>query len=70
MNDSTIICDEVIKSCDEKIKTITTNVNNENIICKTQNFYILLAFLITITLLIAFSMYCYLIKYQTITKLK
>ena len=70
MNDSTIICDEVIKSSDEKIKTITTNVNNENIICKTQNFYILLAFLITITLLIAFSMYCYLIKYQTITKLK
>ena len=32
--------------------------------CKTQNFYILLAFvLITIALLIAVSIYCYLIKY-------
>ena len=33
--------------------------------CKIQNFYILLAFLlITIDLLIAVSIYCYLIKYQ------
>ena len=33
--------------------------------CKTQNFNILLAFLlITITLLTAISIYCYLIKYQ------
>ena len=33
--------------------------------CKSQNFYILLAFLlITITLLIAVSIYCYLIKYR------
>ena len=33
-------------------------------IFKTQNFYILLAFLlITIALLIAVSIYCYLIKY-------
>ena len=32
---------------------------------KTQNFYILLAFsLITIALLVAVSVYCYLIKYQ------
>ena len=32
--------------------------------CKTQNFYILLAFLlITIALLVAVSIYCYLIKY-------
>ena len=32
--------------------------------CKTQNFYILLAFLlIAIVLLIAVSIYCYLIKY-------
>ena len=33
--------------------------------CKSQNFNILLAFLlITITLLIAVSIYCYLIKYR------
>ena len=33
--------------------------------CKTQNFYILLYFLsINIALLIAVSIYCYLIKYQ------
>ena len=33
--------------------------------CKTQHFHILLAFLlITIALLIAFSIYCYLIKYR------
>ena len=37
-----------------------------NITCKTQNFYILFAFLlIVITLLIAVSIYCYLIKYRT-----
>ena len=33
--------------------------------CKTQNFYILLVFiLITMTLFIVVSIYCYLIKYQ------
>ena len=33
--------------------------------CKTQNFYILLAFsLITVALLIDVSIYCYLIKYR------
>ena len=33
--------------------------------CKTQNFYILLAFLlITTAVLIAVSIYCYLIKYR------
>ena len=38
----------------------------KNITCRTQNFYILLAFLlITIALLIALSIYCYLTKYQT-----
>ena len=65
MDDSVIIYDEVIKSYDEEIKIILTNFNEKNITCKTQNFYILLAFLlITITLLIAVSIYCYLIKYQ------
>ena len=34
--------------------------------CKTQNFYILLPFLlITIVLLIVVSIYCYLIKYKS-----
>ena len=34
--------------------------------CKTQNFYILFGFLlITIALLIAVSIYCYLIKYKS-----
>ena len=35
------------------------------LVCKTQNLYILLAFLlITIALLIAVIIYCYLIKYR------
>ena len=39
---------------------------NKNIICETKSFYILLAFLlITIALLIAVSIYCYLIKYKS-----
>ena len=70
MDDSAIICDEIIKPYDEK-KTIPRNFNEKNITCKTQNFYILLAFLlITITLLIAVSTYRYLIKYQAKQKHK
>ena len=66
MDDSVIICDEVIDSYYEKIKTIPTNFNEKNITCKRQNFYILLAFLlITITLLRGISIYCCLIKYHT-----
>ena len=65
MDDSMITCNEVINWYDEKIRTIPTNFNEKNITCKTQSFYILLSFLlITITLLIAVSIYCYLIKYQ------
>ena len=38
---------------------------NKNIVCETKSFYILLAFLlITIALLIAVSVYCYLIKHK------
>ena len=44
MDDWAIICDEVIKSYNEEIKTISTNFNEKNISCKTQNFYILSAF--------------------------
>ena len=66
MDDSVIICDEVIDSYYEKIKTIPRNFNEKNITCKRQNFYILLAFLlITITLLRGISIYCCLIKYHT-----
>ena len=65
MDDSGIICDEVIEQYDEKTKTIPINFNEKKAICKTQNFYILLAFLlIIIELLIAVSIYCYLIKYR------
>ena len=60
MDNSAIICDEAVQSYEEK-----TNFNEKNATCKTQNFCILLAFLlITITLLIAVSIYCYLIKYR------
>ena len=55
-----IMCDELIESYEEE-----TNFNKKKATCKTQNFYILLAFLlITIALLIAVSIYCYLIKYR------
>ena len=56
MDDSMITCKEVINSYDEKIKTIPTNFYEKNITCKTQNLYILLAFLlIIITLLTVVS---------------
>ena len=66
MDGSMITCAEVINSFDEEIKTILTNFNEKKVTCKTQNFCILLAFLlITIALLIAVSIYCYMMKYQT-----
>ena len=65
MDDSMIICDEVITSYKEEVKTIPTNFNEKKVTCKTQNFYILLAFLlITIALLTTVSINFYLIKYQ------
>ena len=58
------MCDEIIDSYDEETKTLPTNFNEKKGTCKTQNFYTLLAFLlITIALLAAVSIYCYLIKY-------
>ena len=64
MDDSAITFDEVIESYGEETKTIPTNFNEKKVICKMQNFYILLAFLlIAIALSIAVSIYCYLIKY-------
>ena len=65
MDDSVVMCDEIVESYNEETKTIPTNFNKEKANGKTHNFYILLAFsLITITLLIAVSIYCYLINYQ------
>ena len=62
MDDSAIICDEIIeadaeaKYNDEETKTVPANFNEKNAICKTKNLYILLVFfLITIALLIVFT---------------
>ena len=63
IDNSAIMCDKVIESFDKETKTIPTNSNKKKVICKTQNFYILLAFLLIIIALIAISIYCYLIKY-------
>ena len=65
MDDSAFTCDEFIEPYSEEIKTIPTKSNEKKVTCKTQSFYILLTFLlITITLLIVFSIYCSLIKYR------
>ena len=57
--------DDSVITCDETIDLEETNFNEKNITCKTKNLYIFLAFLlITITLLIAVSIYCYLKKYR------
>ena len=54
-----------LESCDEEIKINPPNFNEKKVTCKTDSSYILLAFLlITIALLIAVSIYRYLIKYQ------
>ena len=67
MVDSAIIIDEVIESYGEdteaksfdETKTVPTNFNEKKKTCKTQNFYILLVFLlITIALLMAVSICC------------
>ena len=57
--------DEVIESFDEETKTIPANFNEKKPTLKTRNFFTLLEVLcITIALLIAASIYCYLRKYQ------
>ena len=59
------MCDEVIESYNEETKTIPIDFKEMKAICQIQNIYILLAFLlINNALLIAVSIYCYLIKYQ------
>ena len=72
MGNSAITCVEIIESSNEDVKaksydetkTILINFSEKKSTCKTQNFYILLAFLlIIIALLIAVRIYCYLIKH-------
>ena len=48
MDDSTIICDDVTESYGEEIKTIPKNFKEKKATCKTQSFYILLVFLLTL----------------------
>ena len=56
--------DEVIESYNEETKPIPINFNEKKATCKTENLFILLAFLlITIALLVAVGIYFYLIKY-------
>ena len=65
MDDSVITCDESYAKLSPKDDEEETNFNEKKATCKSQNFYILLEFLlITLILLIAVSIYRYLIKYQ------
>ena len=48
MDDSTIICDDLPESYGEEIKTIPKNFKEKKVTCKTQSFYILLVFLLTL----------------------
>ena len=58
LNDSAIICDEVIESYNEEMKTIPTNFNEKKASYETQNVYIFLSFILTIVvLLIAVSIH-------------
>ena len=71
MDDSVITCDEILeaeaKSGNKGTKAIPTNFNEKKlkkITCKIQNLYLLLAFLlIIILLLVAISVYHYVIKW-------
>ena len=70
MDDSVIMCDEVIESQGknteaklyDQIKTVPTNFNEKKQPVK-HKISIFAFLLITIALLIAVSIYCYLIKY-------
>ena len=63
IEDSVITCDEIIDA--EETVTVTTNLMKKKQRVK-QNFYILIAvLLITIALLIAFSIYCYMVKLKS-----
>ena len=68
MDDSAIMCDQIIESyakLSPEDDYVETNFNEKKPTYKTQNFFILLAFLLfTMSFLIAVSIYCYLIKYH------
>ena len=65
MYDSVITCDEILEPYDDETRIVPTNFNEKKVACKTENVYILLTFLlIAIALLIAVTIYCYLIKHQ------
>ena len=60
IDDSVMTCDKIIEAKETKIEQFLV----KNATSKTKNFCILLVFLlITISLLIAVSIHCYLIKY-------
>ena len=62
IDDSVITCNEI----KEEIKTVITNFNETNAIFKTKTIlYFTCFFIYCIILLIAVSIYCYLIKYRT-----
>ena len=64
MDNSAIISDEIINvNAKAKSKNKETNFNEKNITCKTQNFYFTGFLVITIILLVAVIIYCYLIKH-------
>ena len=55
------MCDEII----EETRKVSTNFNEKNATTKIKNVYILINFLLTtVAILIAVSIYCYLIKYK------
>ena len=61
------IIDDLMNTCEEIIettKTVRTNFNEKQVTCETKHFCILLTFLLaTIAILVAVSVYSYLIKY-------
>ena len=64
MRDNVIETTKGIMTKTVPAKSIPTNPNEKKVICKMKNFYITLAFLlVTMTLLIVVSIYCF-IKYR------
>ena len=48
IDNSTIICDELIKPYDEEIKTIPINFNEKKVTCKRQKCFILMFYIYAI----------------------
>ena len=63
MNDSVIIYDEATEPYEEEIKPIPTNFNEKKSTFKKKNLILLPFLLITKALLIAVTIYYYMIKY-------